>query len=433
MKLLLFELVLNLTSLQKVKDLTSSISTLKSEELAKTPSSQAMQALQGKVAGLQVVSSGAPGDSPTIRLRGIGSYPGKNNEAPLYVVDGMFFDNIDFLNPSDIASISVLKDASAAAIYGVRAANGVVLIETKSGGYNQKTEISYDGYYGTQVAQNVLKMANSEQFAAMAMESGSPADAGFIQNAMQRYGRSRINPNVPDVNTDWFKEILRPAAIQNHNFSVSGGSQRASYSLGTNYFSQEGILKMKNNYERFNLRSKLDFKANDWLTMGGNLIFSNAVKYGQEADAWNQAYFAVPIMPIYDENNTAATPVNYSSAQDLGYRSGQNPFPTLGFNNNRLNIKKLLANFYLKIDLIPQKLSFKSTYNQAFTSLYERNVNLPYYISNGFQRVDATLKKTTSEYSDQIWDNVLTFTNSFGKHNLVVMEEIGRASCRERV
>jgi TonB-dependent SusC/RagA subfamily outer membrane receptor len=117
---------------QKVKDLTSSISTIKSDDLVKTPAGQAMQALQGKVAGLQVVSNGAPGNSPTIRVRGIGSYPGNENEAPLYVVDGMFFDNIDFLNPADIASISVLKDASAAAIYGVRAANGVVLIETKS-------------------------------------------------------------------------------------------------------------------------------------------------------------------------------------------------------------------------------------------------------------------------------------------------------------
>lgn len=134
----------------------------------------------------------------------------------------MFFDNIDFLNPADIASISVLKDASAAAIYGVRAANGVVLIETKSGGYNKKTEITYDGYYGMQVAQNVLKMANAEQFTAMAMESGSAADASFILNAMQRYGRSRINPNVPDVNTDWYKEILRPAGIQNHSISVEG-------------------------------------------------------------------------------------------------------------------------------------------------------------------------------------------------------------------
>jgi TonB-linked SusC/RagA family outer membrane protein len=406
---------------QKVKDLTSAISTLKSEELAKTPTGQAMQTLQGKVAGLQVVSSGAPGDSPTIRVRGIGSYPGSNNEAPLYVVDGMFFDNIDFLNPSDIASISVLKDASASAIYGVRAANGVVLIETKSGGYNKKTEISYDGYYGTQVAQNVLKMANSEQFTNMALESGSAADASFILKAMQRFGRSRINPNVPDVNTDWYKEILQSAAIQNHNFNVSGGNQQASYAIGTNYFSQDGILKMANDYERFNLRSKIDFKANDWMTIGANFIFSDATKNSQAADAWNQAYFAVPILPIYDENNTAATPINFASAQDIGYRSGQNPFPTLEFNKFRLKSKKILANFYLQVEIIPKKLTFKSTYNHAYTSLFERNVGLPYYISNGFQRADASISKNNSEYSDQVWDNLITYTNSIGKHNYTVM------------
>ena len=251
---------------QKVKDLTSSISTVKSDDLVKTPAGQAMQSLQGKVAGMQVVSNGGPGNSPTIRVRGVGSYPtnsdgtSNNNDAPLYVVDGMFFDNIDFLNPTDIASISVLKDASAAAIYGVRAANGVVLIETKSGSLNQKSEITYDGYYGTQVAQNVLKMSNAEQFTTMAMESGSAADASYILNAMQRYGRSRVNPNVPDVNTDWYKEIMRPAQIQNHSLGVSGGNQKATYSLGANYFDQEGILDMKNEYQRFNLRSKIDFK-----------------------------------------------------------------------------------------------------------------------------------------------------------------------------
>ncbi|GAO29618.1 TonB-dependent receptor plug domain-containing protein [Geofilum rubicundum] len=163
-----------------VRDLTSSISTVRSEDLDKTPTGQAMQALQGKVAGLQVVSSGAPGAAPTIRVRGIGSYPGQGNEAPLYVVDGMFFDNIDFLNTADIASISILKDASAAAIYGVRAANGVVLIETKSGGINQKSVITYDGYYGYQVAQDILKMANAEQFTQMALESGSPTDVATL-------------------------------------------------------------------------------------------------------------------------------------------------------------------------------------------------------------------------------------------------------------
>ncbi len=407
---------------QKVKDLTSSITTVKAEDLARTPSGQAMQALQGKVAGMQVVSSGAPGNSPTIRVRGIGSYPGQNNEAPLYVVDGMFFDNIDFLNPSDIASISVLKDASAAAIYGVRAANGVVLIETRSGGYNKKTDISYDGYYGMQVAQNVLKMANAEQFTTMAMESGSAADASFILNAMQRYGRSRVNPNVPDVNTDWYKEILRPADIQNHSISVEGGNQNASYSVGTNYFAQEGILDMKNEYERFNLRSKIDFKATDWFTIGGNMILSNAVRFGEEAGAWNQAYFAVPILPVYDENLLGiAEPVNFANAQDLGYRSGQNPRPTLDYGENKLKIRKMLANFYAKVDLLPEVLSFKTTYNHAFTSLDERNVRLPYFIGNSFQRENSSINKSYSVYSDQIWDNVLTYTDSFDQHNLTVM------------
>jgi TonB-dependent starch-binding outer membrane protein SusC len=406
---------------QKVKDMTSSIATVKSDDIVKTPAGQAMQSLQGKVAGLQVVSSGGPGNSPTIRVRGIGSYPGRNNEAPLYVVDGMFFDNIDFLNPSDIASISVLKDASAAAIYGVRAANGVVLIETKSGGYEQKAEIVYDGYYGYQFAQNVLKMANTEQFTTMANESGSVADASFILNAMQRFGRSRVNPNIPDVNTDWYKEILRPAPIQNHSINVSGGTQKASFSLGANYFGQEGILDMKNRFDRFNLRTKIDFKATNWLTTGGNMILSNATKFGEEGSAWNLAYFAVPIIPVYDELNINSWPKKYANAQDIGYRGGQNPFPTLNLSQNRLKMRKMLANFYFKIDFIPNKFYFKSTYNHAFTSMDDRNVALAYFVGNSFQRADDYITKTASVYSDQIWDNVLTYANSFGKHNLTVM------------
>ncbi len=410
---------------QKVKDLTSSITTIKAEDLEKTPSGQAMQALQGKVAGLQVVSNGAPGNAPTIRVRGIGSYPNSGGEDPLYVVDGMFFSSIDFLNTADIASISVLKDASAAAIYGVRAANGVILIETKSGRFNKKTEINYNGYYGTQVAQKVLKMANAEQFSTMANESGSVPDAGFILNAMQRYGRSRINPNVPDVNTDWYKEIIRPAAIQNHSLDLSGGSEKASYSIGTNFFAQEGILDMKNEYNRFNLRTKIDYKATDWLTIGGNMIFSKAMKYNANELAWAQAYFAVPILPVYDELNaiTYDNPLYYANAKDLGYRSGQNPFPTLKYGNNQLKIRKLLANFYITFDIIPKVLSFKSTYNHAFTSMDERNVDLPYNFGVGLTRniADASVRKTATTYSDQIWDNVLTFTKGFGDHSLSVM------------
>lgn len=419
---------------QKVKDLTSAISTVKAEELVKSPSGQAMQALQGKVAGMQVVSGGAPGDAPTIRIRGVGSYPAKdldgnplNTESPLYVVDGMLYDNINFLNSSDIATISVLKDASAAAIYGVRAANGVVLIETKSGKFNQKAQISYSGYYGSQVAQNVLKMANAEQFTTMAMESGSAPDIANIARAMQRFGRSRINPNVPNVNTDWYDEIIRVAPIQNHSFDVSGGSQDATYSIGTNYFAQEGILKTKNDYERFNLRTKIDYKATKWLTIGGNFIFSNGIKYGQEKTyseekaPWNQAYFAVPILPVYDPDNTDAYPIKYASAQSIGYRGGQNPFPTLEYNNNQLKTRDLLANFYMQIYLIPKKLDFKTTYSHDFTAINQRNVDLPYYVSDGLQLKDASIIRKTETFSKQIWDNILTFTDSFGKHNLSIM------------
>jgi TonB-linked SusC/RagA family outer membrane protein len=411
-----------------VKDLTSSITTVKPEELVKTPTGQAMQALQGKVAGLQVVSAGGPGDAPTIRVRGIGSYPGDRNEAPLYVVDGMFFDDIDFLNTADIASISVLKDASAAAIYGVRAANGVVLIETKSGKFNQKGQITYDGYYGIQVAQNVLQMANSEQFTTMAMESGSLPDISAISQAMQRYGRSRINPNVPNVNTDWYKEILRPAPIQNHSLSVTGGGESASYSIGASYFSQDGILDMKNEYERFNLRSKIDYKANNWMTIGGNVIFSNALKYDQEDAAWSRAYWAVPILPVYDEQNTDAWPEKYAAGQDIGYRGGQNPIPTLRYNDNRMKIRKMLASFYAKVDLIPRKLDFKTTYNHSYTSLDNRNVDLPYFFHDNYQRPNAAIIKKNEIFSNQIWDNVLTFHDRFGAHDLTLM---GGASYRD--
>lgn len=415
---------------QREKDLTSAISTVKAEDIAKTPSGAAMQALQGRVPGLQVISSGAPGASPTIRVRGVGSYPGNgtNNEAPLYVVDGMFFDNIDFISPSDIATISILKDASSSAIYGVRAANGVVLITTKSGGYNQPASITYSGYYGTQIAQNVLKMANAEQFTNMANESGSAASQGFILNAMQRYGRSRVNPNVPAPNTDWYDEILSPASIQNHNITISGGSEKSTYAIGGDYFKQDGILDMDNSYERFNLRTKLDYKANDWLTVGGNVILSNAKKYGPDESAFFLAYFAVPIMPVFDDQNTDAEPTRYSDATDLGYRDGQNPFIALDYSNNLQNIRKTLANFYVKLDLIPSKLSFQTTYNMSNTFLTNRNVQLPYYMGTNFNRPFAGLTKGTETTVNQIWDNVLTYTESFGKHNVTL---VGGASFRD--
>lgn len=404
---------------QKKADLTGSIVTVNSEQIEKTPAANPVQSLQGRVAGVQIVSPGSPGASPTVRVRGLGTYSDATNL--LYVVDGMFYSNIDFLNPNDIKSMNVLKDASSSAIYGVRAANGVIIIETKSGAKNRKPQIEYNGYTGVQRAQNVLKMANAEQFVTMAVESGSTADVQFVLNAMQRYGRSRINPNVPDVNTDWYDEIIRDGLIQNHSLSVTGGTDNVSYSLGTNYFSQEGLLDMKNEYERFNVRSKIDVDVLDNVKVGVNTVFSNATQYTPENSAWFKAYFAVPILPVFDELNTDATPIQYANAQALGYRGTQNPFPDMEYNNNRLKIRKLLTNIYLQTELIKDKLTFKTAYNLDYSALEERYVNLPYNMGFGDERI-SSINRRQNNYFNQIWDNILTYNDTFDQdHNVTVM------------
>ncbi|MBZ9728361.1 TonB-dependent receptor [Salegentibacter sp. JZCK2] len=403
---------------QEKRDLTGAISTVSAEEVERTPTANVMQSLQGKVSGVQIVNAGSPGDSPTVRIRGLGTFG--DATGVLYVVDDVLYDNIDFLNTKDIKSINVLKDASSSAIYGVRAANGVVIIETKSGRKNQKPQFEYDGYTGFQRAQNVVKLANTEQFATMARESGSAPDAQFITNAIQRYGRSRINPNVPAVNTDWYKEILREGLMQNHSISASGGGESVVYAVGANYLGQDGILDMKNDYERFNIRSKVDIDLTDRLKMGVNSIFSNATKHSPDNAAWFRAYFAVPTMPVIDETNTEASPIRYSNAQLLGYRGTQNPFQNLSYNQNRIKIRKLLTSAFLQYEIIEDKLDIKTTYSHDYSSLEERNVNLPYTLGNNFER-RSSIRRANNNFSNQYWDNVLTYEDSFGDHDLTLM------------
>ncbi len=414
---------------QRQKDVTAAITTVRAEDIAKTPNAQPMQALQGRVAGVQIVSSGAPGASPTVRLRGIGSFEGSS--APLYVVDGMFFDNIDFLNPNDIETISVLKDASAAAIYGVRAGNGVVLIETKSGAYNQKAEILYDGYYGIQNPQNVLKMANAQQFVRYINETGAAADIAFVENAMQRFGRSRLDPSIPNVNTDWYSEIMSAAPIQNHNLSFSGGGENIRYSIGGAYFNQEGLLnEARNSFKRFNFRAKIDAQVRDWLTVGGNFNVSTARQYIGDDAAWFRAYFAVPIVPAYDDLNTAAEPYQLGNAQLLGYRGSQNPLFPLLYVDNRNHVGKVLGNFYANVDLVPSKLSFRTAFNYSLENINVRRVDFAY--NDGATDSESAIRRQHASGFDQVWDNYLTYDDRFDKHSLnVVLGQSFRSEYRE--
>jgi len=169
----------------KAKDLTAPITVVKGDELIVQPTSSPMAALQGKVPGVNIINSGTPGAGPTVKIRGIGSF---SDSTPLYVVDGMFYDNIDFLNNADIQEMSILKDASAAAIYGVRAANGVVIITTKKGRRNQDARITYNGYVGVQTATNILDMTNSAQYAEMLREAGESVFGSYLQSAINNWG-----------------------------------------------------------------------------------------------------------------------------------------------------------------------------------------------------------------------------------------------------
>lgn len=402
---------------QREQDLTSAIATLSTEDLTSTPTNNALQSLQGKVAGVQITNDGAPGSAPNIRIRGLSGFR-ENDASPLFVVDGMFVEDIDFLNTADIESMSILKDAAAASIYGVRGANGVVLIETKSGNYDTPVTITYNGFYGVQRPQNVLQMVNSEQYVNYINATGVEDEIANIDNAFARYGRSRTNPNVPNVNTDWYDEVMRDLApMQNHSIGLNGGTERIRYALGTSYFEQEGLLRgIRNDYERFNLRVKVDAKATDRLTVGGNVTLSNARQFVGENGIWSSAYNTVPILPVRDPNSSS--PTGFSNAQDLGYRGVQNPFFPREFNDNRNNIGKILGNFYAEYELIPNKLSIKSSYNYFFENIFSRNVDFAF--DNGDREFPNGLTRRSTTNRNQIWDNLLVYNNAIGDHGFTV-------------
>ncbi len=183
-------------------------------EISKQASTNPVSALQGKVAGVSITNTGSPGSTPQIRIRGLGTIYG--NQAPLYVVDGVWYSDINFLNPNDIENISILKDASAQSIYGIRAANGVVLVTTKKGRVNAPTTISYDGYVGFQNVTNQVQMANASQFGTLINEL-------YVSNKLEPLFP---NPESLGTGTNWYDQVLRTAFVTSHNISVLGGGQK---------------------------------------------------------------------------------------------------------------------------------------------------------------------------------------------------------------
>lgn len=394
---------------QKSKDLTAPIVTVKGGELSKQTAANPMSALQGMVSGVQIIQSGAPGAAPAVKVRGVGSIG--DYAAPLYVVDGAFVDNIDFLSSNDIESLTVLKDASAAAIYGVRAANGVVLVTTKKGSMDHLS-VNYDGYAGVQLPVNIMKLANKEQYVEM-------------MNLANRNVLDWVPMSAADFpgDTDWYAELVRPAMTTSHALDFSGASDRTNYSIGLSYLYQDGIMNhATNDYNRLNIRARLDQQMTGWLKVGINTVLSRYAQNNYNGNAYYQAFINPPVYNVYNDANTDAYPVNFDSPQLYGFgNSYGNPIAFAYYNNNKETGLKGVLSTYAEFIIVPGKLNFKTTYNLDFGGYDNQNYTPESYVGGSQGTGVSVLSKTFGYHTNQILDNVLTYNDTVGRSQFSVM------------
>ena len=394
---------------QKSKDLTAPIVNVKGDALAKQATASPMAALSGMVSGVQITQSGAPGAGPSVKIRGVGSIG--DYASPLYVVDGAFMDNIDFLASSDIESLTVLKDASAAAIYGVRAANGVIIVTTKKGQAG-KMRVTYDGYAGVQVPTNIMKLTNTAQYCEL-------YNLAFAETT----GFQAKNPADFKANTDWYAELVKPALTHSHSVDLSGGTEKSNYSIGLSYYYQDGIMNYcENDYDRLNFRARLDQTMTDWLKVGFNTVVSTHNKNNANSSVYYQAFVNPPIYGVYNEENTAAYPEPFDSPQNYGYgNSYGNPAAAAYYYDSKEKGFKTVFSAYAEATIVPEKLKFKTSYNLDFHFYDARNYNPENYVGGSQGNATSSLSKTYGYGTYHIIDNTLTYSDTKGAHSFSAM------------
>ncbi len=384
---------------QRKADITGAVVQVTGEDIAKQSSINPISSLQGKVAGVQITNSGRPGASPEIRIRGTGTVYGNPN--PLYVVDGVWLSDISFLNPSDIASVSVLKDPSSQSIYGVRAANGVILISTNKGIQGGKPTVNYNGFVGSQVATNLVKMANGPQYAEIINE----LDA--INNA------TTVRYPTPSTfgTTDWNRQILRSALISNHNISVNGGGENSTYNFSVGYLKQEGTVET-NDFERFTLKLQNDFKPLPFLKMGYSV--NSAVNTSNDVNGgiFNQIYTAAPLVPVYYADGTYGDPNDFG----VGNSNNFNPQVTLDFFDQVSRNYRISASAYAEAEFAKHfkfRTSFGTNFGQNEVEGYS-----PEYTATLSQRTTiSTLTRNRLETRDWLVENTLSYETEINDHS----------------
>ena len=425
---ILDEVVVSGYQTQQRRSLSGAIGTVDTDEAFKTQVTNAAEALQGRVAGVQVTSGGGPGAAPVIRIRG---YSTTNDNSPLYVIDGIQTTDPNVMrdiNPRDIENISVLKDG-AAAIYGARASNGVIVVTTKKGSYNSKNTLEIDATYGISEVTRYPDMLNVQQHADMTWQSilndgntpshpqygsGPTPSVPIFLNVPIPSGAEYegAGAKVAPGGTDWFDAIFDPAAVTNVSVSASGGGAEGRYHLSANYLNQEGVI-IHTGYERASTRLNSEFKIGDKLTISENLNVTYDKELTTSGNPIQNAAFSSPLVPVRDTNgNFAGT---YSNSARVGIAN--NPVADLarGADDYNKNLR-VIGDISVKWQITPELL-FKSS-----AGITMRDLNGRYFTALNPEHGEAISNNTLQEQSfrQDSWvvTNFLNYKNSFGDHTL---------------
>jgi TonB-dependent starch-binding outer membrane protein SusC len=422
----------------KKTDLTGSVSLVDSKELTKVNTNNVTQMLQGRVAGVAINSDGQPGASPKVTIRGVATFgTGGTDSEPLYVVDGLplggtasstgdraqptgTFNPIRDINPNDIESIQVLKDASAGAIYGVRAANGVVIITTKKGRLKQPLKVDLNAYYGVQNVAKKIPVTQRENYQMINRETF--INGGVPQNIPP--GNDPASPlYVDDIDTDWQEEGLKDGSIQNLNIAFSGGGSNTSYFASLDYFKNAGTLVGNGpDYDRYSVKINTDTKKGIF-RFGQNLYVTRSdetsglrVSGGPGANPpfINDLIWAAPTIPVYDPNRKGG----YGGSS--GAIENSLSLNIIGLNslvdNSRVTFRTI-AGAYGELDFFKNftyKLNLQYDYTQENNELFVPEYDLGFFFPNG----SAIFEKGMITRTSGLVENTVTYKKTLGKHNI---------------
>lgn len=408
---------------QKKKDLTGSVVNVNVSDLKKYTTSDISQLLQGRASGVAVNSDGQPGASPSVRIRGFSTF---GNAQPYYVVDGVPGAGIRDFSPNDIETMTVLKDASAAAIYGAAAANGVIIITTKQGKKNTALKVAYNGYYGADKVWQMQKVTDREQYQMLNNESRTNAGLPLFP------ANDPSNPGyVKNINTDWQKEGLKTGTRQNHNISLSGGGTNNTYNVSLDYFDNKGTYVGNGpTYERYTARvnttaEKGIFKVGQSFSYThsheNSLTFRDDILLGGIAPLIGSLDIAIPTMPVYDPAN-----LNGFGGSSSEF-NGANSLNGIGINSilkNYVDVDRMFANVYGEAQLIKSNghnLKFKTSLSYDKTITRDYTWQPAFYLGKFFSSDIARLSDNSRVYTNASIENTLNYEKSFDKHMVQVL------------